>query len=167
MWPLNHNPKFLILIFLHVYPCFFHVCRKGLSHVLYVHIGSRTRLYRNHPNNSCFLWCSQMEIHIGYYRRAVLTYWWLIVHTAFVIYSIFSLTSAPILNYTNSIDEWVVLVATQFLFAIKPKLCMCVSVHVCMSVHLSQSCQLLSAILNQFDGTHNTHMRTVITWSVT
>ncbi len=62
---------------------------------------------------------------------------------------------------TNCVVKLYLLVGAQFC-SLQPNpmcVCMCVSVYVCvrMSVHHSQSCQLLSAILNQFDGTHTIH----------
>lgn len=56
---------------------------------------------------------------------------------------------------TNCDVKWNLLVANQFCSLQHDPMRMCL--RVCMSVHHSQSFQLLSAILNQFDGTHNTH----------
>lgn len=57
---------------------------------------------------------------------------------------------------TNCDVKWNSLVANQFCSLQHDPMRICL--RVCMSVHHSQSFQLLSAILNQFDVTHNTHM---------
>lgn len=59
------------------------------------------------------------------------------------------------LHCTDCDVKWNLLVANQFCSLQHDPMRMCL--RVCMSVHHSQSFQLLSAILNQFDGTHRTH----------